>query len=315
MTAATVDDVTRTARDTTRAQWTVAGVVMAASMASGGFTFHYLHEPWPLGIVTALSVDLALAAWLRIAPRLRDAGITSKAGWVLEGASAAMTVYLNVGAAAFRDGVDAATERFHLGVMHCFIPVVFVLVSVANSDAHTKLQRVHRDREAQDQNARDAQLVADRAEFERQQRERLEIERRRANGELVEASDVLRAAQARREQAQREASEATRLLEVAQQERMAAEAEVAATRAAAEKLAKQRKPVAAARKRGKPTASMDEKCQWVRKQRALGLNPRGADVDEYFDPDRTGPRTGYRAVARVEREIDAELAKVAGGTR
>lgn len=314
---ATAQDVERTARDTARAQWGVAGVVMVGSMAGSGLAFHYLGEPAALGVLIALAVDLALATWLRISSRLRAVGLTSRAGWVLEVTTAVQTLYLNVGAAVFR-GIDQDSAAAHwcLGIAHSFLPIDLVLFSLASAGARMKLLRLQRDTEAADRAERDRQLAAERAEFDRQQRERRDVERRRANGELITAQDVLTEAQRLRDQARQVATEETRLRELAEQERDTTEAAITATQAAAEKLAKQqRKTTPNPTRSKKGSAGPEERRQWIREQRAAGGNPSGADVDREFGP----PKSGWRLVKQVEEEIsaamDAELAQVVGGGR
>jgi hypothetical protein len=313
---ATAQDVERTARDTARAQWGVAGVVMVGSMAGSGLAFHYLGEPAALGVLIALAVDLALATWLRISSRLRAVGLTSRAGWVLEVTTAVQTLYLNVGAAVFR-GIDQDSAAAHwcLGIAHSFLPIDLVLFSLASAGARMKLLRLQRDTETADRAERDRQIATERAEFDRQQRERQELERRRANGELVTAQDVLAEAQRLRDQARQVATEETQLRELAEQERDTTEAAITATQAAAEKLAKQqRKPTPGPTRSKKSIATPEERRQWIREQRAAGNNPSGADVDREFG----APKSGWRLVKQVEEEIsaamDAELATLAGGT-
>jgi flagellar biosynthesis GTPase FlhF len=304
---ATAEDVERTARDTARAQWGVAGVVMVGSMAGSGLAFHYLGEPAALGVLIALAVDLALATWLRISSRLRAVGLTSRAGWVLEVITAVQTLYLNVGAAVFR-GIDqdSAVAHWCLGIAHSFLPIDLVLFSLASAGARMKLLRLQRDTEAADRAERDRQLAAERAEFDQQQRERRDVERRRANGELITAQDALAEAQRLRHEARQVATEETRLRELAEQERDAAEAAITATQAAAEKLAKQQRKTTPNPARSKKSiATPDERRQWIREQRAAGNNPSGADVDREFGP----PKSGWRLVKQVEEEIDAELTR------
>lgn len=312
----TTQDVERTGRITTVAQWGVACVVMGGSMAAGGFAFHYLHENAALGVVTALAVDLALAAWLLISRRLRDLGITSWLGVVLEFAAGGMTLFLNMGAAAFRDGVSASASRVLLAVAHSFLPVMLVLVTLAGGDAQLQLLRVRREREAAEQAHRDAQEAARRAEqqaeqarlrreqAEREERLRAEQEEartrrdeddlRRAQGELVDAQDYLTKAAELRQQAEREKATAAEL-------RAHTEAEVAATRTAAAQLAKlhRKQTEPSTPGRGRQPASREQRRQWVREQRAAGRNPSGAEVDKRFGPPRTG--------AAIVAEVDAEL--------
>lgn len=173
----TVRDVERTAQDTAWAQWSVAAVVMVGSMAAGGFAFHDLGEPWALGVVTAFAVDLALAAWLRIAARLRALGLTAPMGWVLEVAAAGMTLFLNVGAAVFQ-GINptSPTARVLLAVAHSFLPLLLVLVTMAGGQAQLSLLALRRDRQARDQAQVAARRAAEQARHDAQ-RQRITAER------------------------------------------------------------------------------------------------------------------------------------------
>lgn len=146
--AVTARDVESAGRITTVAQWGVAVVVMAGSMAAGGVTFHYLHEAAALGVVTAFAVDLALAAWLLISRRLRAVGVSSRWGVALELTTAVMTLFLNVGAALFREGISPGLARALLAVAHGFLPVMLMLVTLAGGEAQSQLLRVRRAREA-----------------------------------------------------------------------------------------------------------------------------------------------------------------------
>lgn len=310
--AVTAEDVERTAREMSWAQWGVAGVVMAGSMAAGGLAFHYLGEPWGLGVLTAAAVDLALAVWLRMASRLRAVGVRSAAGWVLEIAAACMTGYLNLGAAVFK-GIDpdSPEARWLLGIAHGFLPVLLILVTVACGDAHLKLVNLRRDREAAEQAARDAKLAADRSTYEAEQRKRADLELRRANGELVDAKAIHDAATQLRQAAVGEKQAAEQDQREAARLRADAEAEVAATQAAVAQLAKRApktepKPVPT-RKSRKP-ATPEQRRQWVRDERAAGRNPAPADVNKQFGP----PGNGWRIVADVDRELQTEIDKQRG---
>jgi hypothetical protein len=301
---ASAQDVERTARDTTIAQWGVASVVMVGSAAAGYVAFEHLGEFGVLGVITAGAVDLALAAWLTTAKRLRASVGRSTPGVVLEVVTAAMTLYLNLGAAVF-NGIDQKSTGAHwlLGIAHGFLPVVLILVIIAFGDAQLKLLHLRRDREAAEQAERDAAVAAERETAEAHQRERREIERRRAEGVLVEAQDYLRKAQELREQAEAETSEATRLREQAQAERSAIENEAMVAKQAADQLARQQRR-AAASEPGKKPATAEQRRQWVREQRGAGLDPTGVDVEQKFPG---APRNGARIVREV---IEAEHAEV-----
>lgn len=322
----TAQDVERTGRIATVAQWGVASVVMGGSMAAGGFAFHYLHETAALGVVTALAVDLALAAWLLISRRLQAVGITSWLGVVLEFTAGGMTMFLNMGAAAFRDGVSASASRVLLAIAHSFLPVMLVLVTLAGGDAQLKLLRLRREREAAEQAQRDAQEAARRAEHQAEQarirREQQELatrlrteqeearqrreeeDLRRAQGELVDAQDYRNKAAELRQQAEREQAAAVAL-------RAATDAEVAATKTAAEQLAKlhRKQTEPSTPGRGKQPATREQRRQWVREQRGAGRTPSGAEVDRKFGP----PRTGAAIVAEVDVELRRAAVHAVGG--
>lgn len=197
-------DVERTARDTTIAQWGVASVVMGGSMAAGGFAFHYLGEPWGLGVATAFAADLALAAWLVISRRLRAVGITSPMGTVLELVTMVMTLYLNIGAAVFQ-GVNPATAKVLLGIAHSFLPIVLVLVTWAGGEAQLKLLRLRQQRQVEEHTAREARLATERATYEADQRR---VDRARADqvrlGELAAAAHELDLTNRREEREERD---------------------------------------------------------------------------------------------------------------
>jgi hypothetical protein len=166
--AVTVEDVERTSRDTTVAQWGVATVVMAGSAVAGGLAFHYLGQYAVLGVITALAVDLALAQWLRIDRRLRATGVRCRLGTALEVVTAVMTVYLAVGSAVFR-GIDpdSVEARVLLAVAHSFLPVVLVLVTLAGSQAHLKLLELRRRTAATEQVRRDTEIAGARGGINR----------------------------------------------------------------------------------------------------------------------------------------------------
>lgn len=172
-------DVEATSRDTTVAQWTVASVVMAGSAVAGGFAFHHLGEFPALGVVTALAVDAALAAWLLISRRLRAVGVTSPMGHVLEVVTCCMTLFLNIGSAAFV-GIahESGAAKALLSVAHSFLPIVLVLISVAGAEAQLKLLRLRQVKEAEEKAAQVRQMNADRDVYETRQREIKEVKRR-----------------------------------------------------------------------------------------------------------------------------------------
>lgn len=285
--AVTAEDVERTGRTVTSAQWGVAAVVMVGSAASAGIGFDALHEHWAIGVITGLGVDLALAGALVIGRRLRAVGVTTCWSHVLTWLTGVMTLALNSGAAVIQD-------RYVLAVAHAFLPILLIALCEFGSAAQLKLLQVRRDAETAEQAARDTRLAADQARDNARQRAQRELERHRANGELIDAQDVLVRAQELRQQAEQER-------ELARQERAATEDEITAAKTAAQQLAKLRRPMQPT-KAG--TATREERRQWVRDERAAGRNPTGAQVNKRFGP----PRTGATIVAEVQREIDAELA-------
>lgn len=292
---ASTRDVERTSRDTTVAQWCVAAVVMAGSAAAGAVTFHHLGEHPALGVVTAIGVDTALAAWLLISRRLRAVGVGAPLGHALEVVTAAMTLYLNVGSAVFA-GIDPGTHvaRVLLGVAHSFLPIVLVLVSLAGGQAQLRLLRLRRWTAAQEQADLKARLAAEKAVHDAQQSKRRDAEIKRAQGVLLDAQDHLDKARELRREAQQEQEEAARL-------RATTETEVAATKQATEALRRgqRKRDNAGGPQRDRPlVATRDERRQWVRDERAAGRNPSGADVDKKFGPPRTG--------AAILREVDNE---------
>lgn len=186
--AVSVQDVERTSRDVTRAQWIVAVVVMAGSAVAAYFTFEHLHEPGVIGVATALAVDCALVMWLRISRRLRAEGITSHAGTALELCAGAMTLYLNVGSGVFK-GISEQGARIPLGIAHTFLPVLMVVLGFAGADAHYKLRALgqHKAAEEHAANERDAQ------------RQRLEWEADQARIAAAKKDDADRAERARKD--------------------------------------------------------------------------------------------------------------------
>lgn len=195
--AVTARDVESAGRITTVAQWGVAVVVMAGSMAAGGVTFHYLHEAAALGVVTAFAVDLALAAWLLISRRLRAVGVSSRWGVALELTTAVMTLFLNVGAALFREGISPGLARALLAVAHGFLPVMLMLVTLAGGEAQSQLLRVRRAREASE---RDALAAVERAEHHARQHQREEENPQRAGQRERTTAAPVGGAKATREQ-------------------------------------------------------------------------------------------------------------------
>lgn len=275
------------------ALWIDAALVMAASAWNGGRALENMGDPFGFGILLGLAVDVGLAAALVGDRALHLNGCSEPWGRALRITTALMSLGLNC-------SVATSEGRTGLAMFHAFLPVLLILLSEYAQSSTLQFRDIA-----------DQHLAVDRAQFKAQQREQREIERRRAEGELVDAQDTLAEAQKVRVLAQTEASEATRLRELAEQERDATEAVITATRAAAEKLAQQqRKPTAAKPSGKRKAANPDERRQWIREQRAAGHNPTGADVDREFGP----PKTGYRLVRHVEEEIDAELTKVAGGS-
>lgn len=300
------DDLERTSRDTTLAQWGVAGVVMTGSAIAGGFTFHYLGESSALGVITALAVDLALATWLRIGRRLRDVGVTTITGLILEVVTLGQTLFLNIGSAVFR-GInhDSPTARVFLGVAHSFLPVVLFLISLAGGEAQHKLATVRRNK-----------LVAVAAE-----RERLDALASHTASQALDAARVAHDKVAElREQADEEMRQADLARATAATLRATTEAEIAATKTAEQELRRVRQdcdnptPDACDATAATPGATREQRREWVRQHIAIhGEPPTGAAVDDRFGP----PRTGAKVVAEVlaEPRKKTTLKVVPGGTR
>lgn len=164
-------DVEATSRDTSITVWAIAGVVMIGSAVSAGFLFHFLGEHFAIGVLIALAVDLALAAWLRASNRLKALGVKSEIGLTLEVVAALMTLFINVGAAlAPLVPEHSPMARGVLAIVHGFLPVVMVLVSLAGGDAYLKLRRVRDQETAREKAARDAEAERQRSEWESEQR-------------------------------------------------------------------------------------------------------------------------------------------------
>ena len=175
-TTPSITDLDRTARIITQAQWGVAAVVMTGSAIAGGFAFYDLtHNPWVIisGVITALAVDWALAKWLQLSRILRAVGIRSPWGRALELVTAAMTIYLNLGAAVFPLlEPKTPTALWLLGIAHIFVPVLLILVFRASGEANDLLMGITRAREAEEETTRTARLAADRAAYEAERRHR-----------------------------------------------------------------------------------------------------------------------------------------------
>lgn len=286
----TAEDVARTGRDTTIAQWGVASVVMAGSAVAGGFSFHYLGEFPALGVITALAVDLALAAWLVISRRLRAADVTCVAGWALELTTAAMTLYLNVGAALFR-GIDPSAARWLLAVAHTFLPVVLVLVTTAGTEAQAKLTRLSRLKAEAERVESDMRRVALQAEIDAARLKTEAEERQRAEGELVTAADLL--------------GKATELRHQAERERASTEVERDATRVTDEASPVEPPSASVTRLRQVPrpgdTSTAQERQAWIEERLNAGQDVTGPDVKIQF-PDASN---AARDVAKAKSRRDA----------
>lgn len=300
--AVSVEDVERTGRDTTVAQWVVAAVVMVGSMAAGGYSFHHLGEPWGLGVVTAVAVDVALAAWLLISRRLRAVGVTTISGWALELATMGMTLFLNVGAAAFR-GVDPATAKALLGVAHSFLPIVLVLVSLAGGEAQLKLLGLRREREAIERAEQEAQLVEQRAAYDADQQRRAAERQREAERAEQDRAERIRAAELAAAAHEREVASRREARAARHQQAVTSLASVLALGAAWRSRPRPRPRTAATRPRSaaaRTTAS----------DRATTSAPDLAVLARYARPilDRE-PELGRRELAkRLSRELRVDVA-------
>lgn len=310
--AVTAEDMDRTSTIVTAALWSIAAVAMLGSATNSWVTFGNLHATSWHGVITALTVDVSLAVWLRMKKRLQDADVTSRWGHVHEWVTGGMTAYLNAGAALFL-GLSKVDAKLPLTTAYCFVPATLILSCLTFGDALTRLRQARRERDAAERNARDAEVQRRQADLDAQRREQLDLDRRRADGELVTAQDI-------HAEASRLRNEAARLKQTAEQDQQAAarvraeiEAEVTATEAAKAKLAERppSNPVVAkpatTRRKGK-TATPEQRRQWVRDEIAAGRHPTPADVNKQFGP----PDNGWRIVGDVKRELRAEVEKQRG---
>ena len=167
--SARTEDIRRTGRTSTTAQWCVASVVMVGSAASAGIGFSHLGEHWAIGVVTGLGVDLALASGLVIGRRLRAVGVTTVWGTVLTWLTGVMTLCLNSGAAV-------VTGHYTLAVAHAFLPVLLVVLCEAGSEAQLKLHGLAQTTAETERAQRQAQVAAEQARREVEQK-RIDTER------------------------------------------------------------------------------------------------------------------------------------------
>lgn len=160
--SARIEDIKRTGRTSTAAQWSVASVVMIGSAASAGIGFDYLGEHWTIGVITGLGVDLALASGLVIGRRLRAVGVTTVWGTVLTWLTGVMTLCLNSGAAV-------VTGHYSLAVAHAFLPALLVVLCEAGSEAQLKLHSLAQSTAAAELAEGNARLAEENARFEADQ--------------------------------------------------------------------------------------------------------------------------------------------------
>lgn len=165
-----IRDVQRTSNIVTTAQWSVASVVMAGSAYSAGLAFQHFGESFIAGFITGVAVDFALASWLLIARKLRASDVQTAWGPILEGATALMTLCLN-------SGVSILNEKYLLALFHAFLPAVLFILSMAGGEAQHKLHIKQKQKQAQEQAARDAQIAEDKNRYEADQRRRVEEKR------------------------------------------------------------------------------------------------------------------------------------------
>lgn len=292
----TVEDVQRTARDATHAQWTVAGIGMAGSALAAYFAIDALGEIGVIGVAVAATADLALIRWLRIAKRLRAYEQRCPGGFLLEAAAGFIMLYQNLGAAVFplvRKG--SALAHWLLGVEHVFIPVLMILVTVAFEDASHKLNRLLRQ-------ARAAETTA-------------VTEKRNAEQSALdfaaEAAQLRRERDDHRTESERRGHRISRLeADLAQQTTATRTAAAELEEARAAQQAARPQPAAAVKPARTVPADRETRRQWVRQERSAGRKPTGADVDKRFGPPRNG--------AAVVREVLAEEKNrlhVVGGKR
>jgi len=299
-------DVERAGRVVAFARWGVASIAMVGSMIAGGCAFDDLHEPAVFGVLIAFAADIALTSWLLVGSWLQALDIRLMMGVVLEGVCGAQSVFLNVGAVVFK-GMSGLSARLMLAIAHSFVPVLMVLVSLAGGEAYLRLVRLRREREA-----------AEKAQRATEQRQREDTERRRANGELVDAQAVFDRAQELR----RAAGQETRRLEEERQEaarvRAEAEAEAAATQAVREKLAVPQPPASVSHARRRTTTktkvSVEARLRWVLDWYAdNGELPPGPRVDKEFGTTRCGYRIVNMAAAKIAEEKRRALHALTGG--
>ncbi|MGH3828416.1 MAG: hypothetical protein ACRDQX_14795 [Pseudonocardiaceae bacterium] len=193
-------------------------------------------------------------------------------------------------------------------VLHSVAPGLVLLLAEAAPRVRRSLSEIVSELERRGVDVGRARLAAEQARH--QQREA--AARRRADGELVTAEDVLAKATGPRRETERERDTAAVL-------GATTETEVAATQAAVERPAKSRRAPTVTTKaaQGKrPVASREQRRQWVREQRAAGRNPTGAEVDEEFGPPGIGSksRTGAAIVAEVDVELRRAAVHAVGGS-
>jgi hypothetical protein len=162
------EDVEDLGRTVTLGQWCVAAVVMAGSAASAGIGFSSLGEHWGIGVITGLGVDCALASGLVMGRRMRNVGIRTYWGTILQWLTAGMTLCLNSGAAAVKGD-------YALAAAHAFLPVILVVLCEAGSEAQIKLHR----RAAQTAAEEQAEWEA----YQEEQRMLYEVEQKRMKDE------------------------------------------------------------------------------------------------------------------------------------
>lgn len=158
-------DHARTGRIVLTGLWADAVLVMASSAYNGGEAFVALHQPQGQGIALGVAVDVALAVALVGDRALHLEDRTSAWGRALRIVTAAMSLALNCGVTLWQG---------HLGVaiFHAFLPVLLVLLSEYAQDITLQFGEIADEYKAAEKADRDAQLTADRAEWEaRQQQE------------------------------------------------------------------------------------------------------------------------------------------------
>lgn len=310
------EDISRVSQAVTLAQWGVAAVVMVGSAMSAWSTFAQLHDTPAIGAVIAVGVDLALASGLVVSQRLRALGIeNSPWGTALMWLTAAMTLALNAGA-------DAVAQKWGLALLHAFPPILMVVLTEAGSANQLRVMRKRQEREAAEQAKREAEDKERQARYDAEQHQRRQEEIDRANGNLINASDYLKAAEEKRRAADAAlAAERNALieLEALRRQREQRQAEEAAAREAEQKAARaiaERKPPVAGRQKPvrsnrKAPASAEEIRDWIRKQRGNGQDVTTAQVVEFAGIRRGNEKRLIDQVdAEINAEMDAELAKI-----